>query len=258
MPLAGLMRGGLARSGGGIASASWAAAGWAGSASAGIAGRVRDVRLAAVPVMPVVVKGSRTLGVPLRVMLVADVSGSTSTTDPDRVSFKAVRSAVAWLADNGGDERDRVGLVRFAVSADSVAPVRVRHAARVIEHGLAKSTSQLGGGTCLSPAVDELCSNLARRQGRTVVVLISDGQVSEPDAVLRGLVGRIRSVADAVYLLALDHDRVWSHSTHLRYQGLGIDAIQPIGTLGEAHIAATIANVLVHEGGLLTTGGGGV
>ena len=48
---------------------------------------------------------------------------------------------------------------------------------------------------------------------------------------------------------------MWSHSTHLRYQGLGFDAIQPIGTLGEAHIAATIADVLVHEAGLLTANG---
>lgn len=252
-PLGALLQAGAGRVGEGIASGSGAAAGWARAASGGLVDRVHSARVAAAPVMPEVVEGSRTLTMPLRVMLVADVSGSTSTTDPDRASFRAVRSAVAWLAEHGGDERDRVGLVRFAVSADSVAPVRIKQAAGVIEQALAESTSALGGGTYLAPAVDELCSHLTRRQGRTVVILISDGQVGENDVVLRGLVGRMRSTADAAYLLALDHDRVWSKATYRRYAGLGIDGIYPIGTLGGAHIAATIAEVLIHEAGLLTT-----
>jgi len=207
--------------------------------------------------MPLVVEGSRTLTVPLRVMLVADVSGSTSTSDPDRASFKAVRAAVEWMAANSGDERDRVGLVRFAVNADSLAPVRVGQAAGAIDAALALSTDRLGGGTTLAPAVDELCSHLGRRKGRTVVVLITDGQVSESDVELRALVGRVRSTADAVYLLALDHDHQWSHLTHRRYDGLGLDAIYAIGTLGAAHIASTITTVLVHEAGLLTANQGG-
>ena len=255
--LAPLLRAGIAKTGDGVADAARTAGSWAATASGGIAERVREARAGALPAMPVVVEGSRTLTVPLRVMLVADVSGSTSTSDPDRASCKAVRAAVEWMAANSGDERDRVGLVRFAVNADSLAPVRVGQAAGAIDAALALSTDRLGGGTTLTPAVDELCSHLARRQGRTVVVLITDGQVSEPDVELRALVGRVRSNADAVYLLALDHDHQWGRLTHRRYDALGLDAIYAIGTLGAAHIASTITRVLVHEAGLLTASGGG-
>ena len=257
--LATLMRAGVGRAADGLSTAGRSTADWATSASTGALDRLQAAsnRAVAVPELPVVVEGSRTLTVPLRVMLVADVSGSTSTSDPDRASYKAVRAAVEWMAANSGDERDRVGLVRFAVNADSLAPVRVGQAAAAIDAALAASTDRLGGGTTLMPAVDELCSHLARRQGRTVVVLITDGQVSEPDVELRALVGRVRSNADAVYLLALDHDHQWGRLTHRRYDALGLDAIYAIGTLGAAHIASTITRVLVHEAGLLTASGGG-
>ena len=206
--------------------------------------------------MPVTVPGSRTLPGPLSVMVVLDVSGSTASSDPNRASFEAVRVAADWLASNSENERDRIGIVRFADRADSVAPVSVLRAAAAIDAALARSTDKLGGGTSLTPAIDELCRHLSRRHGRTVALVVTDGQVAEQDTELRTLVGRVRSAADAVYVLALDHDKAWSRGTHRRYEHLGLNGMVTIDTLGAAHIAATIATVLVHEAGLATVADG--
>lgn len=252
--LAGLRRGACALGAAGRAAAGCCAA-WTGAkASAAIDGLHReDDELGGEPEMPMPLPGSRTLLGPLSVMVVLDVSGSTSSSDPNRASFQALRLAADWLAQHSDNGRDRIGLVRFAERADAVAPVNVMRASTVIDDALARSTDKLGGGTTLGPAVDELCRHLSRRHGRTIALLITDGQVAEPADELRGLVGRVRAAADAVYLLALDHDRAWSRSTHLRYESLGLNGLLVIDTLSASHIASTIANVLVHEAGLATT-----
>ena len=230
-------------------------AAWTGNTASAAVGCLcrEDNGLGGEPEMPVPVVGSRTLPGPLSVMVVLDVSGSTSSSDPNRASFQALRLVAEWLAQHSENQRDRIGLVRFAERADAVAPVNVMRASTVIDDALARSTDKLGGGTMLGPAVDELCRHLSRRHGRTIALLLTDGQVAEPDDELRVLVGRVRTAADAVYLLALDHDQEWSRSTHHRYESLGLNGLLTIDTLGAGHIASTIANVLVHEAGLATT-----
>jgi hypothetical protein len=207
----------------------------------------RDVE----PQLPIAVAGSRTLPVPLRVLLVLDQSGSTSSTDPTRESNRAVLLVCDWLAHNSEDSRDRVGLVRFADRAEAIAPVLAGEADQTLARALAGGES-LGGGTRLAPAIAALQGLLAHAHAgeRDVVLLVTDGQVAEPDDQLRALIGRLRAEADAVYLLGLDGDGMWSKETHRRYDDLGLNGTIPVSKLTAGRLAYAIATLLMGEAGL--------
>ena len=66
---------------------------------------------------------------------------------------------------------------------------------------------------------------------------------------LRGLFRRLRSRADAVYLLALDHDGSWRFAQS-RYQSLGLTGQFPIKERGSGQLATTLAEILADEAGL--------
>ena len=202
-----------------------------------------------VPVMPVPVAGSRTLPLPLRIMVCLDESGSTTSTDPSKEGHRAALLVCDWLNEHSQDARDRIGLVRFADRADPIAPTQADKAHAVLAQHLAKQRN-IGGGTRLAPAIDALCELLKGRRGeRRLALLITDGQVSESQEELRRLFGQLRAVADAVYLIALDADRSWQH-TRTRYEPLGLTSLIPLQHAGGDHLAAVIARLLAHEAGL--------
>jgi hypothetical protein len=206
------------------------------------------------PTLPIPVSGSRTLPIPLRVLIVEDESQSTSSTDPTRESHRAALLVCDWLATNSQNPADRVGLVRFADQADSVDPVPAGHARQVLERALDRGDG-LGVGTRLTPAIAELQRLLAHRQAeRDVVLLVTDGQVAEPHDELRALIGQLRAEADAVYLLALDDDGSWSKHTHQRYDDLGLSGTIPISKVTAGRLAYAIATLLMHEAGIEPAG----
>ena len=205
------------------------------------------------PAMPVPLPGSRTLPVPLLIGIALDESGSTSSSDPNKESHKACLLVCEWLATCSQNPEDGLGLVRFADRAETLPPVRADKAHDALEHAFRIGAS-VGGGTQLTPAIVQLCQLLpGPRRERRLALLITDGQVAEHGDQLRALIGRLRVEADAVYLLALDHDGAWSRSTNRRYEGLGLTGMLPIGRLTGGRLAHAIASVLVHEAGLDTT-----
>jgi hypothetical protein len=201
------------------------------------------------PEMPVVVPGRRMLTAPLRVMIVLDVSGSTGGTDPSKQSHQAALAVCDWACGFSGNSADRIGLIRFADRADTIPATLATDAREVFEEAFAKGAS-VGGGTSLAPAIDELCSHFAGCRDRRVAILVTDGQVSENPATLAQLFARLNASADAVYLLALDHDGAWTGHTHSRYRNIPLTATTTIGRLSRAHLAHSIASILVAEAGL--------
>lgn len=203
------------------------------------------------PELPITVPGSRTLTMLLRICVCVDESGSVSSTDPGGEARRATLLACDWLDEYSENPRDRIGLVRFAERADSINPVRAGSARAAIERALARGGQDLGGGTQLAPAVEEIRRMLGGhlREYR-LALLVTDGQVAEPDDELRRLFGRLRASLDSVYLIALDADGSWSSQTHARYDSLGLSGVIPLKKAGGAELAAAIATVLVHEAGL--------
>jgi hypothetical protein len=201
--------------------------------------------------LPVTVPGSRTLTLPLRVCVCVDESGSVAVSDPGGEAHRATLLVSDWLHEHSQHPHDRIGLVRFAERAASIRPVRARAARAWIGGALAGSRGDLGGGTQIAPAIDEI-SRMLEGHGREycLALLITDGQVAELDEELRRLFGRIRAVADSVYLLALDADGAWSGHTHTRYESLGLTGVISLRRAGGSELAAAIASVLVHEAGL--------
>jgi len=205
------------------------------------------------PELPVPLPGSRTLPVPLLVVIAVDQSGSTATTDPNKESEQACLLVCDWLTQHSQNREDGLGLVRFADHAAALPPVRVDRAREALEQEFRHGAS-VGGGTQLTPAVTQLCQLLpGPRQERRIALLITDGQVAELGEQLRTLIGRLRVDADAVYLLALDHDGAWSSATHRRYQSLGLTDVIPISRISSRRLACAIANVFAHEAGLTTS-----
>jgi Mg-chelatase subunit ChlD len=202
------------------------------------------------PRLPLPVVGSRTLAGPLTVMVALDESGSTASSDPNRQSHRAVLEICDWLASYSGEERDRVGVVRFADTATAIPPIRAKTAKAEIEQQLLAGAS-VGGGTQLTPAIEELRAQLGSRRERRVAVLVTDGQVAESGDRLHELFVKLNRCSDAVYMVALDHDKAWSRSTYRRYSNLGIAGTTAIGTLGRAHLAHAIAEILMRETGLV-------
>jgi hypothetical protein len=206
------------------------------------------------PHLPVPVARSRTLQETLRILIGLDESGSIASSDPHRESHRATLLVCDWLARHSQNPGDEIGLVRFADGTDSISPVPAAEARARIDQALARQPGQLGGGTQLTPAVAEICRLLPLRRGqRRLALLVTDGQVGEPDEQLRALIGRLRAAADAVYLIALDHDGQWTAETHRRYRGLGLTDQITVGQLGSRDLAAAIATVLMRETGLATT-----
>lgn len=201
------------------------------------------------PEMPVVVPGRRMLTAPLRVMILLDVSGSTGGTDPEKQSHRAALAVCNWLSGSSANSDDRIGLIRFADRAETIPATLVLDAREVFEEAFAKGAN-VGGGTSIAPAINEACSQFAGCRDRRVAILVTDGQVSESDATLAQLFGRLNAAADAVYLLALDHDRAWTGYTYRRYRNIPLTAMAAIGRLTRAHLAHSIASILVTEAGL--------
>jgi von Willebrand factor type A domain len=201
------------------------------------------------PEMPVVVPGTRMLTTPLRVMIVLDVSGSTGGTDPERQSHRAAIAVCDWLSGSSANSDDRIGLIRFADRAETIPATLVADARAVFEEAFAKGAS-VGGGTSIAPAINEACSQFDSCRDRRVAIVVTDGQVSENDATLAQLFGRLNASADGVYLLALDHDRAWTRQTYRRYRDIPLKATTAIGSLTRAHLAHSIASILVSEAGL--------
>jgi hypothetical protein len=199
--------------------------------------------------LPATIAGSRILPVPLRAVVVLDESGSTASSDPQRDSQRATLLVCAWLAEHSQDARDEIGVVRFAERASAIRPRPAAPAGATLRRALTRPAN-IGGGTILSPAIDKAC-RLLRRGGelRQVVLLVTDGAVSEGPQELRGLFRRLRSRADAVYLLALDHDGGWKR-TQTRYQSLGLTGQFPITQRGAGQLAMTLAEILADEAGL--------
>lgn len=204
-----------------------------------------------VPMLPIPISASRTLTAPMGINICVDESGSVSATDPGGEAHRATLLVCDWLKEHSQNERDRIGLVRFADRAESIRPVRADFARRTIERALARGGSDLGGGTSLTPAIEELCALLggSRREYR-LVLLVTDGQVPESNEELRRLFGLLRAAADSVYLIALDADGAWSGQTHARFDSLGLSGTIPLRKTRSAELAEAIANVLVHEAGL--------
>jgi hypothetical protein len=219
-----------------------------GSASA-LFDRLR--REASEPELPITVPGSRTLTMPLRICVCVDESGSISSTDPGGEAHRATLLACDWLDAFSENPRDRIGLVRFAERAHSISPIRAGSARGAIEHELARAGHDLGGGTQIAPAVEEMRRMLGGhlREYR-LALLVTDGQVAETDDELRRLFGRLRASLDSIYLIALDADGAWTNQTHARYDSLGLSGVIPLKKAGGASLAAAIATVLVHEAGL--------
>jgi hypothetical protein len=202
------------------------------------------------PELPITVPGSRTLTMPLRICVCVDESGSVASTDPGGEARRATLLACDWLDEYSENPRDRIGLVRFAERADSITPVRASSAKGAIEQALARGRD-LGGGTQLAPAVEEMRRMLGGRlREYRLALLITDGQVAEADDELRRLFGRLRASLDSVYVIALDADGAWTNHTQARYASLGLSGVIPLEKAGGAELAAAIASVLVHEAGL--------
>ena len=204
-----------------------------------------------VVVMPVTVPGSRSLAIPLRVVGCVDESGSTSTSDPGREAHRAVLHACDWLRDHSQNERDQIGLVRFADRATKIRPVQAARARSVLETAL-RHDPNIGGGTQLIPALDATTALLGhRRSVRRVALILTDGQTNEPAEQLRERFDHLRANADAVYLLALDADHGWATTEQL-YASFGLTEIIPVTQHNQGELAAIIAALLAHEAGLAT------
>ena len=203
------------------------------------------------PRLPVPQLGSRTLATPIRLIVVLDESGSTSTTDPGKSSHQALLELCDWLTVYSGEPRDRIGAVRFADRAATIDPVRAAGSHDALLQQLA-APAEVGGGTQLTPAIEALTTLLRRRANdRRIAVLITDGQVAETDDQLRSLFNSVRAVSDAIYLVALDHDGTWTRSTHRRYTLLPLTGITVLGTPSRAHLAHAVTQLLMHETGLV-------
>lgn len=211
----------------------------------GLGGQGADPRL------PVPAVGTRTLSAPLQVMVALDESGSLTVTDPNRQSHQAVLELCDWLTCYSGDTRDRIGVVRFADRASATAPVRVKDARTVIEQELLAGAN-VGGGTRLSPAIEELCRQLKARRERRLAFLVTDGQVAESQEQLRLLFSELQSASEAIHLIALAHDGSWQRHTHHRFTTLPITTTTTLGTLGRAQLSHAIASILMRETGLTT------
>lgn len=202
-----------------------------------------------VKTLPMVVVGTRTLAVPLDIDIASDVSGSLSSTDPSGESGRAVLAICDWLAAQSGNPDDRISLTRFASTAETTPAVPARKARKVIRQALTHGRD-VGGGTNLTAAVDSMCATLTRPEARVVVVLITDGQVTESDTDVALLAGRLHERGDAVYLVALDTDGSWSTFTHRRYEGLMFAGVIPVNTITAGTLASVIAKTLAREAGL--------
>jgi Mg-chelatase subunit ChlD len=241
------MRALLGRSADGLADgAALARRGWRGRLP-GQRGEGEVVRL------PATIAGSRTLPVPLRAVVVIDESGSTASSDPQRDSHRATLLVCEWMAEHSQDEEDEIGVVRFAERASAIRPQPALYAETTLRRALARPAN-IGGGTILTPAIDKTCRLLRWAGGqRQVVFLLTDGAVSESADDLRTLFRKLRSRADAVYLLALDHDGSWK-LTQSRYQSLGLTGQFPITQRGAGQLAMTLAEILADEAGLALYG----
>jgi Mg-chelatase subunit ChlD len=204
------------------------------------------------PALPIPIEGTRTLPIPILAGLALDESGSTRTSDPERASHRATLIVARWLVEHSQDLGDRVGVVRFADSTTTIEPAPLATGIDKLAQALAKDAN-IGGGTRLGPAVDALCRVLESSSGeRKVAFLVTDGAVNEGDAEVRSLIGLLRTCADAVYLVALDHDGEWTRSTHVRYASLGLTGEIVVGKLEGDALAVAIAKALVNEAGLAT------
>jgi len=180
---------------------------------------------------------------------VLDVSGSTGGTDPGKQSHQAALAVCDWVSGSSGNSADSVGLIRFADRAEVVPPTIAADARAAFEKALAIGTS-VGGGTSLTPAVNELCTAFDGCHDRRIAILVTDGQVSENPATLAQLLTRLNACCEGVYLLALDHDRVWTGHTCERYRNVPLAGTTAIGRLTRARLSHSIASILVAEAGL--------
>jgi hypothetical protein len=98
-------------------------------------------------------------------MIVLDVSGSTGGSDPGRQSDQAVLAVCDWLDENSRNRDDRIGLIRFASTADTIPTTRAAGARQTFETVLDDETN-LGGGTSLAPAVDQIVTAFRGRDDR--------------------------------------------------------------------------------------------
>ena len=202
--------------------------------------------------LPAALPRSRTLQQPLRVAIASDVSGSTATSDPAGARNRATLLVCDWLADQSQNRSDQVGLVRFADRADVLLPVRASRARRLIGAAL-ESPRDVGGGTRLEPAITGLCAMLQHAgRRRRLALVITDGEVAEPELEIERLFQRLHGRADAVYLIALDFDGAWTRTTRHRYQtaGLADQVIINDGSVGQ--LAHAIVSILIDEAGLAT------
>ena len=122
----------------------------------------------------------RTRGVD--VILAVDVSRSMLAEDVRPSRLALARAAAAELADRLGG--DRVGLLAFAGSAQTVCPLTLDRGALSLYLGLLSTDLIPRQGTVLADAVNAALEQFRRRGGeRRILVLITDGESHDGDAV---------------------------------------------------------------------------
>lgn len=200
--------------------------------------------------VPVPVAGTRTLSAPLLLDLLIDESGSTSSTDPSGRRHTEAVSIARWLARYSENPGDRVGVVRFATAAEAIAPVPAAVAPRALAAAFARGTGNLGSGTALTDAVAVTERQLRPYpHHRRLVVILSDGQVSESPAQIGRIVTRLRATADSVYFVGLNGDGVWTRQTHTLFENRGLADVLTLDLFAPNLFAQTLAQIVLGETG---------
>jgi magnesium chelatase subunit D len=134
--------------------------------------------------------------------LVVDASGSMSA----RSRLARVKGALMSLLRDAYARRDRIAVVAFR---DRTAQIAVRPGAPLETAAATIRDLPTGGRTPLAEGLG-LAEQLIRRESarersrRTIVVVLTDGRVPDPDGLVRDAAGRLSRAADAMHVIDLE------------------------------------------------------
>ncbi|MDX6565595.1 MAG: magnesium chelatase subunit [Gaiellales bacterium] len=134
--------------------------------------------------------------------LVVDASGSMGA----RNRLARVKGALMALLRDAYARRDRVAVIAFR---DRAAQIAVRPGAPLETAAATIRDLPTGGRTPLAEGLG-LAEQLIRRESahehsrRTIVVVLTDGRVADPDGLVREAAGRLARGADAMHVIDLE------------------------------------------------------
>ena len=193
----------------------------------------------------------------LALVLLFDSSGSMSDSDPSYLRVEAARQLLRLLAPTDG-----AALMDFGATGEDTPVTRLltplSHDQQAWEAGLQQITAS--GGTPLYAAVSEALDYLsAQASGGGTVVVLSDGQSTEPDpaAALHNAVALAGERAVSIFAVGLGNNLDFSGLETLATDtgatfAFAQDAQVLLGLFEALGVAATQGRVVVHGTGYFT------